>query len=112
MLQIFKRFIDSNYKEQERYQKIVVEINALEDKARKLKDTEFKKETAKLKEEISGDKKKLEDVRPWAFALMREAARRTLNQRHFDVQLVAGLALSDGKIAEQKTGEGKTLSAT
>ena len=54
----------------------------------------------------------MENILPEAFALVREAARRTIGQRHFDVQLMAAIVLSEGKIAEQKTGEGKTLSAT
>ncbi len=112
MLKFFKNLLDFNQKEIGRYQKKVEEINKLEDKARKLKDTDFKKETQQLKTQISSGKKTLEDILPWSFALVREAARRKLGLRHFDVQLVAGQALYEGKITEQKTGEGKTLSAT
>lgn len=112
MLNFFKKFLDFNEKELSRYKARVGEINDLEDKARALKDSDFKKETEKLKKEVQSGKKELNDILPWAFALVREAARRALGLRHFDVQLIAGQALFEGKITEQKTGEGKTLSAT
>ncbi|MGB3019791.1 MAG: preprotein translocase subunit SecA, partial [Microgenomates group bacterium] len=113
MLNFFKKFLDYNQKQIDEYKIVVAQINELDGKARKLKDTDFIKETEKLKEKVSkGSPEVLKEVRPWAFALVREAARRVLRIRHFDVQLMAGLALSDGKITEQKTGEGKTLSAT
>ncbi len=113
MLNIFKKLLDFNQKQIDEYRLIVEEINALEDKARKLKDADFKRETETLKKKVGdGSQERLRAVRPWAFALVREAARRTLGLRHYDVQLIAGLGLSDGKITEQKTGEGKTLSAT
>jgi len=106
------KILDFNLKELNRIKKIVVKINSLEDKARVLKNSDFPKETKKLKDEINGEMAKTDSVLPWAFALVREAARRTLGQRHFDVQMMAAIALHEGKIAEQKTGEGKTLSAT
>ena len=112
MLNIFKKFFDYNDKDIQRLQKKVDEINALEDKAKGLKDLDFAKETEKLKAEVQSDKKTIDELLPWAFALVREASRRVLGQRHYDVQLMAGIALHEGKIAEQKTGEGKTLSAT
>ncbi len=102
MLNIFSKFLDLNQQQISRLQKIVSEINALESKAKKLKDTDFPKETEKLKKKLS---------LPWAFALAREASWRVLGQRPYDVQLIAGIALYEGKVAEQKTGEGKTLSA-
>ncbi len=102
MLNFLTKFFDYNEREINRLKKQVEEINTLEDKTRSLKDSDFPNETEKLKKSPSV---------PWAFALVREAARRVLGQRHFDVQLMAGLALHEGKIAEQKTGEGKTLSA-
>ncbi|MCX7956092.1 MAG: preprotein translocase subunit SecA [Patescibacteria group bacterium] len=111
MFNFFKRFFDYNQKQIEKFKKKVEEINKLEDKARILKDEDFKKETQKLKDKIAGDEKKLDENLSWAYALAREASRRTLGQRHFDVQLMASIALHEGKIAEQKTGEGKTLSA-
>jgi len=112
MFNFFKKFFDYNEREIKRIKKIVEQINKLEDKVRSLKDKDFSKETEKLKEQVQEEKKSLDAVLPWAFALVREASRRVLKQRHFDVQLMAGVALHEGKIAEQKTGEGKTLSAT
>lgn len=111
MFNLFKNFFDYNQKEINRLQKKVEEINQLEDKARNLKNSDFIKETKKLQEIVRGDENKINEILPWAFALAREAARRTLGQRHFDVQLMAALALHEGKIVEQKTGEGKTLSS-
>lgn len=110
MLNPFSKFFDSNEKEIKKLKPIVDEINSLEDKVRKLKDESFSLKTKELKERIS-DGGSIEIVLPEAFALVREAARRTIGQRHFDVQLMAGIVLASGKIAEQKTGEGKTLSA-
>lgn len=112
MLNFLKKFVDHNEREVSRLKKKVDEINLLEDKVRRLKDKDFQEETKKLKDQVQSEKKTLEEVLPWAFALVREASRRALGQRHFDVQLIAGIALFEGKVAEQKTGEGKTLSAT
>jgi len=104
------KLFDSNQKEISKLSAIVSQINSLEEKVKKIKDSDFKKETKELKERVSeGDH--LEMILPKAFALVREAAKRTIGQRHFDVQLMASTVLSLGKIAEQKTGEGKTLSA-
>ncbi|MFA6532877.1 MAG: preprotein translocase subunit SecA [Patescibacteria group bacterium] len=111
MFNIFKNFLNYNQREINRLAKKVDEINKLEDKARKLKDSDFASETKKFQKIIQADENKIEEILPWAFALSREAARRTLGQRHFDVQLIAAIALHEGKIAEQKTGEGKTLSS-
>lgn len=111
MFKFLNKFFDFNQKEINRLTKKVEEINKLEDKARVLKDSDFPKETNKLKKSLINNSKSFNEVLPWAFTLAREAARRTLNQRHFDVQLIASIALHEGKIAEQKTGEGKTLSA-
>lgn len=112
MLNLFKKFFDYNKGQTDRLAKRVIEINELEDKARKLKDADFAKETSQLKKQIQSEEKTLDEALPWAYALVREAARRTLGQRHFDEQLIAAVALHEGKVAEQKTGEGKTLSAT
>lgn len=112
MLGLFKRFFDYNEREIQRLRKKVDEINNLDGKARKLKDEDFKSETEKLKKSIREQKQSLDDVLPWAYALSREAARRVLGERHYDVQLIAGIALHEGKVVEQKTGEGKTLTAT
>jgi preprotein translocase subunit SecA len=110
MFNILGKFFDSNEKELRKIQPLVASINSLEEKYKKLKDTDFPKKTQEFKKRIS-DGESLEDLLPDAFALVREAARRAIGQRHFDVQLVAAMTLSQGKIAEQKTGEGKTLSA-
>ncbi|MDP3726732.1 MAG: preprotein translocase subunit SecA, partial [bacterium] len=110
MLDLFNKFLDSNLRQIQRLKPIISEINALEAKIKKLKDADFPKKTKEFKERIA-DAESLELLLPEAFALVREAAWRSIGQRHFDVQLMAGIALSSGKIAEQKTGEGKTLSA-
>lgn len=112
MLGKIKQLFDYNEKELNRLRKIVEEINELEPKAQKLSDEDFKKETEKLKKQVQSGEKSLEDVKTWAFALAREASLRVLGMRHYDEQLIAGLVLHDGNVAEQKTGEGKTLSAT
>lgn len=91
--------------------KRVGEINRLEDKYKKLSDSQLKSQTAKLKERLSKGET-LDSILPDAFAVVREAARRTLGQRHYDVQLIGGMALHKGTVAEMKTGEGKTLVAT
>jgi preprotein translocase subunit SecA len=91
--------------------KRVGEINSLEKEIRDLDDASLKNRSLALKEKIQSDSS-LDDVLPEAFALAREAAKRTLGQRHFDVQLMGGIVLHEGKIAEMTTGEGKTLSST
>jgi preprotein translocase subunit SecA len=93
------------------YQKTVREINALEPAMEKLSDAELQAKTPELKERIAKGAK-LDDILPEAFAVCREASRRVLKMRHFDVQLIGGMALHYGKIAEMGTGEGKTLMAT
>lgn len=112
MFSFITKYFDFNQKQISQYQSTVEQINALEEKARKLKDSDFPKETEKLKKEVQAGKKTLDQVLPWSYALVREAARRSLNQRHYDVQLMAGIAMHEGKVIEQKTGEGKTLTAT
>jgi len=112
MLGFINRFFDYNAKEISRINKIVESINLLEDRARKLSDNDFLRESDKIKKLVQENPQKINDHLPWAFALVREAARRTLGQRHFDVQMIAAVALHEGKIAEAKTGEGKTLAAT
>jgi preprotein translocase subunit SecA len=92
-------------------QKNITKINALEPEIQALSDTDFPEETSKLKEKIANGES-LDDILPRAFALTREAARRTLGQRHYDVQLIGGMALHAGNIAEMRTGEGKTLVGT
>ncbi|MFA6352850.1 MAG: preprotein translocase subunit SecA, partial [Candidatus Paceibacterota bacterium] len=94
------------------YRKRVVKINDFEKELSLLSDEEIKNKSLKLKEGFSGDQEYLENNLELAFALVRESSKRNLKQRHFDVQLIGGLAMSDGKIVEMATGEGKTLSAT
>ncbi|MDP3785392.1 MAG: preprotein translocase subunit SecA, partial [bacterium] len=106
-----KIFGDSNEKIIESLKPIVEEINLLEDGVQKLSDEELKNKTGEFKKRLE-DSAVLDDILPEAFAVVREAARRTLNQRHFDAQLMGGIALHRGEIAEMKTGEGKTLVAT
>ena len=94
-----------------KYWKNVAEVNAFEPEMEKLSDEELRAKTAALKDRLNKGESP-DHLRVEAFAVVREAAKRTLRQRHFDVQLIGGMALSDGKIAEMYTGEGKTLSAT
>jgi preprotein translocase subunit SecA len=91
--------------------KSVVQINSFEAKLEKLADDDFPKQTEKLKKRAA-DGEALESILPEAFALVREAAKRSLAMRHFDVQLIGGMVLHNGNIAEMRTGEGKTLVAT
>ena len=117
---------DPNKKDIERYARIVAAINALEPQFRALSDAELRARTDVFKERlaaatrgVSGEKERyqaeqatLAEILPEAFAAVREAAMRTLGQRHYDVQLIGGMVLHEGKIAEMRTGEGKTLVAT
>jgi preprotein translocase subunit SecA len=89
----------------------VASINRFEPEMELLEESEIRTEAGELRERARGGES-LEDLLPEAFALCREAARRTIGQRHFDVQLIGGMVLNDGSIAEMKTGEGKTLTAT
>jgi preprotein translocase subunit SecA len=106
-----KVFGTKNERELKRLSARVVEINALEPEMQKLADAEFPLRTGQLRERLAGGAK-LDEILPEAFALCREAGRRTINMRHFDVQLIGGIVLHEGRIAEMKTGEGKTLVAT
>jgi len=108
-LKLITKFIkSSNQKELDRIRKIVKTINSLEDQFKKLDDLDFPKKTQEYKEQIKQGKT-LDELLPEAFALVREASKRTRNERHFDVQIIGGVVLHEGKIAEMKTGEGKTL---
>jgi preprotein translocase subunit SecA len=106
-----KIFGDANEKYLKSIQPIVDEINNLEQKFQDFSNEELKGQTGKFRERIKKEES-LDDILPEAFAAVREAAKRTLDQRHFDVQLIGGIVLHQGKIAEMKTGEGKTLAAT
>ena len=111
-LNLISKFIkSSNQKELDRINKIVEKINSLEEKFINLDDADFPKKTLEFKELIKGGKS-LDDIMPDAFALVREASKRTRKERHFDVQLIGGVVLHEGKIAEMRTGEGKTLTIT
>jgi len=108
-LNLITKFIkSSNQKELDRIDKIVKTINSLEDEFKKLDDLDFPKKTQEYKEQIKQGKT-LDELLPQAFALVREASKRTRNERHFDVQIIGGVVLHEGKIAEMRTGEGKTL---
>jgi len=109
-MNIFSKLLDANEKEIKRLRVIVEKINSLEDETKKLKDKDFAARSASFKEQIANGQS-LEDILPEAFALVREASNRVLGLRPFDVQLMAAICLFEGKIAEQKTGEGKTLTA-
>lgn len=104
-------FGDPNARTVKRLTDVAQEVNSLELKIKELSDTQLKEQTAVLRERLLKGET-LSDLLPEAFASVREAARRTLGQRHFDVQIMGGTALHEGKIAEMKTGEGKTLTAT
>ena len=101
----------SNEKELDRIKKIVSKINELEENFRTLEDVGFPKKTKEFKEKIKSGEN-IENILPEAFALVREASKRTRGERHFDVQLIGGIVLHEGKIAEMRTGEGKTLTIT
>jgi len=105
------RFFDSNEGELRRLRKSTARINALEESAKALSDDELRRRTEVFRERLAKGES-LDDLLPEAFAAVREAARRHLNQRHFDEQLLGGMALHKGHIAEMKTGEGKTLVAS
>ena len=106
-----KIFGDPNQKFIKNLQPVVEKINSFEPEFGKFSVEQLKEKTLQLRSGLAKDKT-LDDILPEAFALVREASKRTLNQRHFDVQLIGGIVLHQGKIAEMKTGEGKTLAAT
>ena len=105
---IFKSYSE---KEVKRLKPIIEKINGLEDEISKLSDSELRGKTNYFKQQLK-DGKTLDDILPEAFAVVREASKRVLGMRHFDVQLIGGIILHQGRIAEMKTGEGKTLVAT
>ena len=102
---------DSIGQDMERYSEIVQRINELEPSLRELSDEALKAKTSEFRERLNSGES-LDDLLPEAFAVVRETAIRTVGLRHFDVQLIGGIALHEGRIAEMKTGEGKTLVAT
>ncbi|MBM3154643.1 MAG: preprotein translocase subunit SecA [Chloroflexi bacterium] len=111
MLKWLASLTDSNEKEIKRLQPTINQINSLEPDFQKLSDAELRAKTVEFKSRLK-DGETLDDLLPEAFAATREAASRTIGQRHYDVQLMGGIVLHQGKIAEMKTGEGKTLVAT
>jgi preprotein translocase subunit SecA len=106
-----KIFGSSNDRRLKPFYARVPRINALEPEFSKLTDDQLRQKTVEFRKQVA-DGRKLDDLLPEAFATVREAAKRTLRQRHFDVQLIGGMVLHEGDIAEMKTGEGKTLVAT
>ena len=118
-----KKIFDSNAREVRKLRKKVEEINALEPEVKKLSREEMLKKTQEFRERLRplGEKKEmnqravekaLDEILPLAFALVREASVRTIGLRHYDVQMIGGIVLHQGRIAEMTTGEGKTLVAT
>ena len=111
-INFISKFIkSSNQRELDRIKKIVSKINLLESNTKELLDNQFPEKTLKLKERLK-EGQNINDLLPEAFALVREASRRIRNERHYDVQMVGGIVLHEGKIAEMRTGEGKTLTIT
>ncbi len=108
-LNFIKKFIkSSNQKELDRIKKIVIKVNSLEATVKNLGDEDFPKKTIELKDRLNKGEN-IDALLPEAFALVREASKRTRNERHHDVQILGGVVLHEGKIAEMRTGEGKTL---
>ena len=111
MLGFIKDWLDDNAREIKKMQRVVGEINSLEPKLSAMKDSQLKGMTEVFRERLDKGEP-LDDILPEAFAVVREVSRRLLGMRHFDVQLMGGMVLHQGRIAEMKTGEGKTLVAT
>ncbi len=109
---LVKKIVGSkNERELKRMRAVVDQVNALEEQMAALSDEELQRKTPYFKERLAAGET-LDDLLPEAFAVVREAGKRVLTMRHFDVQLIGGLVLHEGKIAEMRTGEGKTLVAT
>src|SRR5690554_4017250 len=111
MLGRLRSIFDANKREINRMAASVALINELEAEFESLSDQQLRNMTNEFKNRLA-EHESLDDILPEAFAVVREAAKRTLGQRHFDVQLMGGIVLHNGRIAEMKTGEGKTLVAT
>ena len=108
-LNFLSKFIkSSNQKELDRIVKIVEQVSSFEAVFKEIQDKDFPKKTIALKEKLNKEKN-INDLLPEAFALVREASKRTRSERHYDVQIIGGVVLHEGKIAEMRTGEGKTL---
>jgi len=114
---MFNSLFDTNEKQLKKIRPLVDKVNSFEGSVKNLSEEDIRKKTADWKEKLRGlgekeIEKYINDILPEAYALVRESAFRTLGMRHYDVQILAGIVLHQGKIAEQKTGEGKTLTAT
>ena len=108
-LNFISKFIKtSNQKELDRISKIVEKVNFFENTIKDISNEDFPKKKLNLKKRLN-DGEDINNILPEAFALVREASKRTRNERHYDVQIIGGVVLHEGKIAEMKTGEGKTL---
>ena len=107
-----KIFKSSNQQQLDKIKNIIEAINSKENEIRSLTEADFKEKTFIYKKKAQDGSLNINEIIPETFALVREAARRTLGERHYDVQLAGGLMLHQGKIAEMKTGEGKTLVST
>ena len=112
MFSFIAKIFDFNEREINKTRAAVEKINSLESEFKKLSDPKLKAKTEEFRSRLNASHETLDPILPEAFAAVREASRRTTGMRHYDVQLVAGMVLHQGRIAEQKTGEGKTLSAT
>ncbi|MCD6442416.1 MAG: preprotein translocase subunit SecA, partial [Thermotogae bacterium] len=110
-MKMFSKLFDRNERYLRRYRKMVEKINALEDEMVSKSNLELARKTEEFKERLKKGEN-LDDILAEAFAVVREVAKRTIGMRHFDVQIMGGIALHEGKVAEMKTGEGKTLVAT
>jgi len=127
MFNFLTKIFDENSRKIDQYQKVVTQINTLEETVQALSDADLTAQTEKFKgiisgkvseftdgspERIAAEKAVLEELLPEVFATVRETSHRVLGMRHFDVQLLAGIALHKGTVTEQKTGEGKTLTVS
>jgi len=111
-LNFLSKFIkSSNQKELDRISKIVEKVNSFENKIKEIADADFPKKTVEFKEKLKQGEN-IDELLPEAFALVREASKRTRGERHYDVQIIGGVVLHEGKISEMRTGEGKTLTIT
>ena len=111
-LNFISKFIkSSNQKELDRIARIVKKVNSFEDKVNTISDIDFPKKTLELKKRLKQGEN-INELLPEAFALVREASKRTRKERHYDVQIIGGVVLHEGKISEMRTGEGKTLTIT
>ncbi len=111
-INFIKNFVKSNnQRELDRISKIVTKVNSIEHSFKELNNEDFPKKTSEFKNRIKNGES-TDKIMPEAFALVREAAKRTRNERHFDVQIIGGVVLHESKIAEMRTGEGKTLTIT